>query len=89
VRPRQACPRRHRKGRPPPTARRCTRAADIADKAQLDAFLDGAHATFGRIDVLVNNASGFGTSDDEAGWKTSFDVDVASACARPGRSCRG
>jgi 3-oxoacyl-[acyl-carrier protein] reductase len=54
-------------------------AADIADKAQLDAFLDGAHAAFGRIDVLVNNASGFGTSDDEAGWKTSFDVDVMAS----------
>jgi 3-oxoacyl-[acyl-carrier protein] reductase len=54
-------------------------AADIASKAELDAFLDGAHAAFGRIDVLVNNASGFGTSDDEAGWKTSFDVDVMAS----------
>jgi len=54
-------------------------AADIAKKSELEAFLDAAHARFGRIDVLVNNASGFGTSDDEAGWKTSFDVDVMAS----------
>jgi 3-oxoacyl-[acyl-carrier protein] reductase len=33
----------------------------------------------GRIDVLVNNTSGFGTSDDEAGWKASLDIDVMAS----------
>jgi len=50
--------------------------ADVSRQAELDAFLEGARAALGRIDVLVNNPSGFGTSDDEAGWKASFDVDV-------------
>ena len=53
--------------------------ADVSREADLNAFLDGAHAALGRIDVLVNNTSGFGTSDDEAGWKKSFDVDVMAS----------
>ncbi|HXZ85001.1 MAG TPA: SDR family oxidoreductase [Myxococcota bacterium] len=54
-------------------------AADVSVAAQLESFLDGAHAALGRLDVLVNNATGFGTSDDEAGWKKSFDVDVMAS----------
>jgi len=54
-------------------------SCDVAIAAELDAFLDGAHAALGRVDVLVNNATGFGTSDDEAGWKKSFDVDVMAS----------
>jgi 3-oxoacyl-[acyl-carrier protein] reductase len=54
-------------------------AADVAKPAELDAFLEGAHAAFGRVDVLVNNSSGFGITDDEAGWKTSFDVDMMAS----------
>jgi 3-oxoacyl-[acyl-carrier protein] reductase len=53
--------------------------ADVSRPAELEAFLEGARAALGRIDVLVNNTSGFGTSDDEAGWKTSFDVDVMAS----------
>ncbi len=33
-------------------------------------------AALGGIDILVNNASGFGASDDEAGWARSLDIDV-------------
>jgi 3-oxoacyl-[acyl-carrier protein] reductase len=53
--------------------------ADVSRAAELDAFLDAARGALGRIDVLVNNTSGFGTSDDEAGWKASFDVDVMAS----------
>ena len=49
---------------------------DVADPAALDNFLEAARTTFGRIDILVNNASGFGSTDDEAGWNTSLNVDV-------------
>jgi NAD(P)-dependent dehydrogenase (short-subunit alcohol dehydrogenase family) len=31
------------------------------------------------VDVLVNNSSGFGITDDEAGWKISFDVDMMAS----------
>ncbi len=49
---------------------------DVSDPAALDAFLEGARAALGGPDVLVNNASGFGISDDESSWKLGFEVDV-------------
>ena len=47
-----------------PTARQSTR------------YVAEAAAALGGIDVLVNNASGFGTGDDEAGWAAGLAVDV-------------
>ena len=52
---------------------------DAADGASLDGFLEQAHAFLGRIDILVNNASAFGFTDDAGGWQASFDVDVLAA----------
>jgi len=51
-------------------------ACDVRDGDALVDFLDAAKDALGGIDVLVNNASGFGVTDDEAGWQTAFDVDV-------------
>ncbi len=51
-------------------------ACDVRDGEALDGFLEGAHEALGGVDVLVNNASGFGVTDDDAGWQTAFDVDV-------------
>ena len=56
-----------------------SQACDIADADALGAFLEAAHEALGRVDVLVNNASGFGVSDDEAGWTTGFEVDVMAS----------
>jgi 3-oxoacyl-[acyl-carrier protein] reductase len=55
------------------------KACDVRDKDELEGFLDGAHEALGEIHALVNNASGFGVSDDEAGWHTAFDVDVMAS----------
>lgn len=52
---------------------------DVADAKALDAFLDSARSGLGRVDVLVNNASGFGFSDDEGGWSAGFEVDLMAA----------
>ena len=49
---------------------------DVAEKDALEAFLEGAQEALGSVHVLVNNASGFGVGDDEAGWKLGFDVDM-------------
>jgi 3-oxoacyl-[acyl-carrier protein] reductase len=49
---------------------------DLADAEQIAAFIPAAAAALGGIDVLVNNASGFGSTDDEAGWAASFNVDM-------------
>jgi 3-oxoacyl-[acyl-carrier protein] reductase len=49
---------------------------DLADKAAIDRYVAAAATALGGIDILVNNASGFGQSDDEAGWAKSIDIDV-------------
>ena len=49
---------------------------DVADAESLAAFLDASHAALGTVDVLINNTSGFGISDDEAGWQKTCSVDI-------------
>jgi 3-oxoacyl-[acyl-carrier protein] reductase len=49
---------------------------DLADGAALSRYVQEAGAALGGIDVLVNNASGFGMGDDEAGWAAGLAVDV-------------
>jgi NAD(P)-dependent dehydrogenase (short-subunit alcohol dehydrogenase family) len=40
---------------------------DVGDPAALDEFLESGRQALGSISVLVNNASGFAFTDDEAG----------------------
>jgi 3-oxoacyl-[acyl-carrier protein] reductase len=54
-------------------------ACDLADGAQVARYVAEAGAALGGIGVLVNNASGFGASDDEAGWAKSIDVDLMAS----------
>ena len=49
---------------------------DIADEAACTAAIATAQAALGGIDVLVNNASGFGHKDDEAGWAAGINIDI-------------
>lgn len=49
---------------------------DLSREADIAAFIPAAAAALGGIDVLVNNASGFGMTDDAAGWGASFAVDI-------------
>ena len=49
---------------------------DLADKDAIAEYIAAAAAALGSVDILVNNASGFGASDDEAGWARSIDIDV-------------
>lgn len=49
---------------------------DLADAAAITRWVGDAAAALGGIDVLVNNASGFGMTDDEAGWAAGLAVDV-------------
>jgi len=59
-------------------------ACDLADAASIDAWVPAAAEALGGIDVLVNNASGFGMGDDEAGWAAGLSVDVMAMvrCSR-------
>ncbi|UFN49016.1 SDR family oxidoreductase [Roseomonas sp. OT10] len=50
--------------------------ADLSQAEDIARFIPEAAAALGGIDILVNNASGFGATDDEAGWAASFAVDM-------------
>jgi 3-oxoacyl-[acyl-carrier protein] reductase len=49
---------------------------DLADGPAIARYIAEAAEALGGIDILVNNASGFGMSDDEAGWQASIAVDL-------------
>jgi 3-oxoacyl-[acyl-carrier protein] reductase len=53
-----------------------TSVCDLSDGTAIDRWVDDAARTLGGIDVLVNNASGFGAGDTEDGWAISMQVDV-------------
>jgi 3-oxoacyl-[acyl-carrier protein] reductase len=59
-------------------------ACDLADGAAVARYVNAAAEALGGIDVLVNNASGFGARDDEESWAASIDVDLLA----PVRSTR-
>ncbi len=59
-------------------------AADVSDKAQVDAMFDAVLARFGTIDVLVNNAGDIHAARhvleaDEAWWDHLLDVNLKGA----------
>ncbi len=58
---------------------------DLADEKAISTYIAEAARALGGIDVLVNNASGFGMSDDEDGWAASISVDLL-AVARASRA---
>jgi 3-oxoacyl-[acyl-carrier protein] reductase len=49
---------------------------DLSDAAAIPRYIEEAAGALGGIDILVNNASGFGTTDDEVGWAASISVDL-------------
>ena len=53
-------------------------ACDLGEATAVANYVAAAAQALGGVDVLVNNASGFGSSDDEAGWAASINVDLLS-----------
>jgi len=51
-------------------------SCDLGDAKAIAGYIADAASTLGGVDVLVNNASGFGSTDDEAGWAAGLNVDV-------------
>jgi 3-oxoacyl-[acyl-carrier protein] reductase len=49
---------------------------DLGDAGAVARYIAQAAAALGGIDVLVNNASGFGLTNDEPGWAASVAVDL-------------
>jgi 3-oxoacyl-[acyl-carrier protein] reductase len=54
-------------------------ACDVGDPKALDGFLDAARAELGHVDILINNPSGIGFTDDEATWQSTLSVDLMAA----------
>lgn len=50
--------------------------ADMSKAASIQGMMDLAAKEFGGVDVLVNNASGFGSQDTEEHWAQGLSVDV-------------
>ena len=51
-------------------------SVDLGDAAAIKTYIADAAAALGGVDILVNNASAFGSSDDEAGWAASMAIDM-------------
>ncbi len=65
-----------------------TSSCDLAKEAGIARYIPAAAEALGGIDVLINNASGFGMGNDEGAWRAGLDVDLmatvrASAAAEP------
>ena len=54
---------------------------DLSDKAAIAAYIEAAAQALGGIDILVNNASGFGGGDTEDGWKRALEWFKANGVA--------
>jgi 3-oxoacyl-[acyl-carrier protein] reductase len=59
------------------------RACDLSRAEAVRDWVEAAAQDLGGIDILVNNASGFGRTDDEAGWAVSVQIDLMA----PVRAC--
>lgn len=51
-------------------------SVDLADAKAIEAYVPEAVKALGGLDILVNNASGFGHADDEEGWAASLTIDM-------------
>jgi 3-oxoacyl-[acyl-carrier protein] reductase len=49
---------------------------DVGQRDALESFLDAAHGALGGVDILVNNATGYGFNDEPDAWRRSLDVDL-------------
>jgi 3-oxoacyl-[acyl-carrier protein] reductase len=61
---------------------------DLGDAEAIGRYIADAAKALGGIDILINNASGFGMTDNAAGWAAGFAVDMmaivhASQAAMP------
>ena len=49
---------------------------DVGDAEQVASFVDLSAQELGALDGLVNNPSGFGSNDNEEGWRLGLSIDV-------------
>ena len=51
-------------------------SVNVGDQLALAAFVDAAAQALGGLDIVVANVSALAIGNDEASWKSGFDVDV-------------
>lgn len=56
-----------------------TQACDLAEVDQIEHWIAEAARALGGIDVLVNNATGYGFREDDESWLIDFNVDLMAA----------
>jgi 3-oxoacyl-[acyl-carrier protein] reductase len=54
-------------------------SCDLGDAAAIDKYIADAAQSLGGVDVLINNASGYGFDDSEEGWTAGFNIDLMAA----------
>src|SRR5690348_16826031 len=54
-------------------------ACDLGDPAAIEAWIAAAARALGGIDVLVNNASGYGFGEGDDAWLADFNIDLMAA----------
>ena len=56
-----------------------TQACDLAEVDQIERWIAGAAQAMNGLDVVVNNATGYGFREDDESWLTDFNVDLMAA----------
>ena len=56
-----------------------TQSCDLGDASAIKTYIAGAAEALGGIDVLINNASGYGFEDKEEDWAAVFNIDMMAA----------
>lgn len=56
-----------------------TQSCDLADPVQIQHWVDTAANALGGVDIVINNASGYGNGNDDASWQAGFDIDLMAA----------
>ena len=52
---------------------------DVTNAADCERIVRSTADTFGRIDILINNAGGGRPGDDDTAWQEAFDINVLAA----------
>lgn len=56
-----------------------TQPCDLAEPGRIEGWIAGAAQAMNGLDVLVNNATGYGFREDDESWLTDFNVDLMAA----------
>ncbi|WHZ19129.1 MAG: Oxidoreductase, short-chain dehydrogenase/reductase family [Rhodanobacteraceae bacterium] len=56
-----------------------TQPCDLAEADQIERWIAGVAQALGGLDVLVNNATGYGFREDDESWLADFNIDLMAA----------